>query len=104
MMVARLPYVALDHLLAQHLETAVRLAVHHFGGGVLELGELVVLVDAGLGEVGVHGDAGDEDVFPDVPLEQLGGGLYLARRVAGVVDDHIPVAALERVDLPVAIA
>jgi hypothetical protein len=39
---------------------------------VLELGELVVLVDARLGEVGVHGDARDEDVALDVILEQLG--------------------------------
>ena len=37
-------------------------------------------------------------------VEQFGGEPHLAGLVAGVVDDDVPVAALERIDLPVAIA
>ena len=40
----------------------------------------------------------------DVPLEQFGREPHLLRRVRGVVDDGIPVAPFQRVDLPVAIA
>src|SRR6185369_15657502 len=57
-----------------------------------------------LREGAVNGNARDEEVLANVVLEQLRAQLDLARHVARVVDGHVPVAALERVELAVAIA
>jgi len=94
----------LERLLAQRFQTAVRLAGHFLDGWIVELRQVIALIDAMLRKIRVGGNARDEDVLLHMPLEQPGGELHLFRGVGGIVDDGVPVAALERADVAVAIA
>ena len=74
------------------------------GLGILELRERRALVEAGRLQVRVRRDARDEDVVADRVPQQLGGRADDARHVAGRVDDGVPLAALERREVAVAVA
>ena len=96
---------ALDDLFAAGLEAAHRFApVTSSTFAIGRLRDFVVLVEPRLRERAVHGNARHEDVVTNVVLEQVRAQLDVARHVAGVVDDHVPVAALQCVELAVAVA
>ncbi len=61
--------------------------------------ERVVLVDAGLAAVGIHGDRGDEEVMPDVAGQHLAGIAHPERQAGGVVDAHVPLATGQRLQV-----
>ena len=88
----------LDDLLARGLEPAVILLGDLLRVRIVERRELVVLVDARRRQVRVRGDARHIDVVLHVVLEQSTAGVHLSREVTGVVDDDVPLAALQHVD------
>ena len=88
--------------LAQRLERAVGFARDFFGRR-LESGDRGAFV-GGVAEIGVDRDGRHEDVVPDVRRQQRRRVFDVARDVARVVDDDVPLAGGERLEVAVAIA
>lgn len=94
--------VALDHLLAQHLQRAVVRALPHLAGGIVGSPDRTVLSRAGR-RLNIHRDGGDEDIEPGATRQQRRRGAHHARHVSRRVDHRVPPAFRQRLELPVAI-
>ena len=91
-------------LLAERLEAAVAVTLEALVRGVVEADQRRLVLARGLAEVAVDRDARDEGVVPDAVGEQLGRLAHDARQVARGIDHDVPVAALERREVAVAVA
>jgi hypothetical protein len=58
----------------------------------------------GFGKTGIRGDAGNVQAIADIGCQQFRRHLDVLGNLACVVDDDIPLAAAQRVDLAIAIA
>src|SRR5207247_779020 len=89
--------------LAGHLQRAV--VLHHvFALRIIELQHRSALVEARLVRLRVDRGARDEQVMADRALQELRRRAYDPWHVAGRVDHGVPLAALERAQVPVAVA
>ena len=93
----------LHRLLAQRLQRSVGFAVHFLDGFIGEFAHRRVFV-ARHAEIRIHRDRRHEHVLLHLRRQQLRREPHMARHVARVVDDHVPFAILEPVDLAIAIA
>ncbi len=87
--------VRLHDAFAECLQPAVGVPAHYLDGWIGKHLERRILGHARCGKIRIYGDRGDEQVVAHPLAQQLGGQAHVARHVAGVVDDHVPVAALE---------
>ena len=85
----------LGRLLRQGLQGAVGPAVDLLGRRVVDRGHRGRLIGPGLAQVGIDGDRRDVDVVPDVRAQHGRRLLHPARDVGRGVDDRVPLAALE---------
>jgi hypothetical protein len=84
------PVCILHFLLAERLETAVGLGVHHLDGWIFEGIQRVRLNGVGMVHARVHADRGDEEVLGAAAFEDLAGLLHDPGHIAARVDHPIP--------------